>query len=97
MLSEALTVNFAHIAAVGHASVVSGRLHWGCVKASPCYLTLGRINDDHWGFDVVGKAGSSLFNLHSSWKLVFRVVRSVSVLFYERVLMRALHRLLSNS
>ena len=75
MLSKALTVNFAHISAVGHAAAVSCRLDRWSVKAGPCYLTLGWVNDDHGGFDVVGKAGSSLFNLHTSSRKV-RFVRA---------------------
>ena len=75
MLSKALTVNFAHISAVGHAAAVSCRHDRWSVKAGPCYLTLGRVNDDHGGFDVVGKAGSSLFNLHTSSRKV-RFVRA---------------------
>jgi len=63
-LRQALSVNLSNVAAVRHASHMVGLSHRGRVKARPCYVSLGRVDDDHGGV-TVGKAACSLFDLHS--------------------------------
>ena len=84
MLGQALTVNLANITAVRHVAAVTAGHRWR-VKPSPCYLTLGRVDDDHRGFDVGVKARWSLFQLHSSNEAFVRrlVCSCCSVSFYE--------------
>lgn len=65
MFGQAFPINCSHVSAVRHAFAVPWGVNGRGMKACPCYLTLGRVDDDNREVDAVSEAGVSLFNLHS--------------------------------